>query len=278
MALEIATLNAAGSLSNPANVRPFVDYVVSLDVHAAGFPEAYNVGAEEGVREAQNLFHERGFNTAITPNGDKDGRTDQRGLLVVTQIDGFYVNRFASRNGIVGMLTDEATNIRVAAAHAHLDDRSEYTRHNQAHSIIEWLDQPDDIPGYAAMDANAMYRDDPRARWYRALKHLGRILPVAEPRIGQNEKDPRVIASKAVRASGMAHGGTLKIFEHSGYRNPNTIPYETTARFLGGRATAQLDHILVSKDISCPRYEVTKVPGGKGIQTEHLLIRATLET
>jgi hypothetical protein len=125
-----------------------------------------------------------------------------------------------------------------------------------------------------ALDANAMHRKDPRSRIYRMAGPLVRHLPAHPPTIGQNEKKLSVMVSKAQRIAEMADGGTLDILEAAGYEDATQLGYTPTARFIGGLAAAQLDHIMIERNtLHASSPEIIEVPADKGVATEHSLVR-----
>jgi hypothetical protein len=276
VAVKSAVWNLAGSLANEANAGPLVDYIKELNVDFAAFPEAFNEGDQAGLDEAEELLRGLGYSVASALYDDADKtRTDRRGILAISRLGDVKPVSLGTRNALLATMTDPATNIVIASLGGHFDDRKEDNRQGQAHAALSVM--PKDMPGMMSLDANAMHRKDPRSRIYRSVGPLVRRLPAHPPTIGQNEKKLTVMVSKAQRIAEMANGGTLRILEEAGYQDVTRLGwrgYKPTAKFIGGLASAQLDHIMVEHEwLHANNPEIIHVPEDKGADTEHALVR-----
>lgn len=274
VAINVATLNLAGSLSTETNVKPFVDYIKTLNLDAAGFPEAYNVGQEGPLEEATVLLGALGYQVRHVPYNDADERTDKRGIMAISRLGNVQEVRLATRNALRVQVKDQDTNIDIAGLHGHLDDRSEPNRIVQAMAGVEIM--PPFMPRYIGLDANNMHREAPIAKLFRFIMPLTYLYPAAEPRIGQNERSLGVIISKARRGSHMARGGAIRVFEDAKYMDVADQEYKPTARFLGGKAAAQLDYVFASPELHAIRHEVIFVDPEHGVRSEHGMVHAGL--
>lgn len=239
------------------------------------FPEAYNVGHEGFVGVAAGRFRSEGYSVKYFPNEDWDERDDHRGLLVASRVS-VEQKRMETRNfalGISGFLGDTA--VAYAAIH-QFDPRTslkETSRYDALDADIIAAELGEENPSIVIGCFNALHPSERRAKLYRAGLLMPKIV-TAKPHIGQNERDPRVIASKIKRIGVMASRSLVEEYEQRGFTDVDTgKSKQPTSKFVGGLAKAQLARIMIKGDIvaSEPTVEFPK-----GFFTEHAMVSTTL--
>jgi hypothetical protein len=282
--IKVGVLNMRGALSSEENAQRFLRYVDKEKFDFASFPEAFDVGNDGGLEAAIDGLRRLGYEAMAPAYEDSDGRSDQRGILSINRQPMAEVPlqtaRLVSRNAIVGGVTDPATNITFAAMAAHLDDRGKTGRMIQTKAALQLFEQDySELPKIIGMDANDIRRTDRGARLLRVAGMVAKPFPAAEPRIGQNERSPKVIISKAKRAGEMALGAAIAAFEEYGFEDAAVMANNqaATAKFLGGLAKARLDHIMIAAPDFRVQYSVDKLDAATLFHTDHMPVYAQLQ-
>ena len=169
----------------------------------------------------------------------------------------------AGRNAIYLPLIDHIIEKSIDVYGVHLNDRSEKSRLEQARSLIQHIGIDERV--VVAGDFNASYRQDRLGRILRLTRPLFSLVPVIDYKPGIKPSKLHHYADRARRASQMAIGTTLKVFEAAGFEDADP-DHRPTAGPLN------IDHIVV-RDLGVLKHQV--IP--KTAYSDHRAISATLE-
>jgi hypothetical protein len=284
MRLHTALFNARDALSDPEASGRFVrDLVYMVDPTVLVINEAYAIprAGNTDISAALTELSNEGFHTVHVPYDDRDRRADSHGMVVGSAIPFEHeVVSMNTRNALRLGFPDDAGTNRLNVFAAHLDDRSEAARRNQASYLLSAIDP--DIPTILAVQANSMHRESFRARAMRAAG------PIARAAFSRTDFiDPGVYAdlspidklkwsfarlgSIALRTTEMADGGALQIFRNVGFRFTDDKHHPTIKRY--GIFSSETDFILVNEQLpDAEARESVRLDG-----YDHRVVRADIE-
>ena len=271
--IRIASWNIETRLTQLPNTRrgtpeDIANEIVNLDADIVFLPEAFN--DNEATPETSRHFKQYGYNT-ISCLYDELDRSNKESLVAKPAM--MLMTRFAikqwhilrpdnSRNMLVAEL-EMPSGASLHVVGVHFDDKDESRRMRQVPDVIKEVNSHD-TPGIILGDFNAMHANTFPAR---LLSHP-QVKPIAES-----------LGSVGKRAVRMAHGATMRtIMEETGYRDADSRRQPTTTPCMYGREwlpsirLMQIDHILVSPDITVNDFHIQKDGGA-----DHRAITATLK-
>lgn len=276
MAIKVASWNVEGRLhgyqkQGRGTAAHILQEIARLDADVLVLPEFYMNSLPGSVADT---LAKQGYTIIETGYGDVGRSKLERqrwgeihgGLLSRLPVSNVEIIRPGGLRKLVTCLaTDPQTRQNVRVIATHLEDRTEAMRVAQAEELAEIISRSS-MPTVLLGDFNAMWHEG-RAKLLAAapVRRLAGHIPHAELR------------SMVMRATEMARGDALATLARAGlrdadpYRRPTATPKLRFTSYLPSIRLLQLDHMLVSSEISVSGFTV-HADGG----SDHRAISATL--
>lgn len=274
MAVKIAAWNIEGRLNGYAKrgrgtTRHILQNIAALDADVLVLPEFYVDEIESGARAKLKAL---GYEIFETPYKDV-GRDYKKwgpsaiGILSRLPIKNVrFIRPGNVRNLIVCEVADQKTGKWLRVIATHLDDRSESQRLKQVNELVEIINETN-MPTVMLGDFNAM--------WHAGR---GRLLASRSARFAARQLPHEELRGVAVRATDMATGKVLSILttqtnlrDADTRHRPTTTPKLRDALFLPSIRLIQIDHMLVSPEITVSGFKIGRDGG-----SDHRSISARL--
>jgi endonuclease/exonuclease/phosphatase family metal-dependent hydrolase len=279
MSLKIASWNVEGRLrgyvtSGRGSAAGIIAQIAKLEADIIVLPEAYLDSPASGVdTRLKSMGYE--IHDIAYGHDDRDWSLEYMGgmpyLRVLSRIPILNVQKSTwanARNLLTFTACDPATGRAILFLATHLDDRSEALRVRQIDDIIPYIKKMA-MPTVMLGDFNAMWAT-PRSKLLgsRATRLVARSVPHARVR------------DIATRLTDMATGSVLaRLKAEAGLRDadskkrPTTTPKMRELAFMPSVRLVQIDHILVSADITATNFKVHRDGG-----SDHRAISAEITT
>jgi hypothetical protein len=227
-------------------LRRDMDVCVLTDSHSVRNPKHNEIkGSDpEYFATAEERFKSEGYTTVLdTPYGDEDNWHHDRNLVVMSRLPVEFEGamQIGHRRSIKIVVADPETNVPLTVVGMHGDDRNEQPRVDQAIAVPMLI--PLGSTAVLALDANNLYRSDPKARFLRGIGAMG-LRPaarIASERLPQKSK-LQYRADQARRLFSFAEGRMLEILTSAqGLKDADPAMQGTVGPF-------QLDHILYTPE------------------------------
>lgn len=264
--MKIASWNIEGRLTSTTNKSrgtpgQILDTIEALDADVVVLPEAYTHKPDE---KADDRLRAMGYEWEDAQYDEKDREHENiytndlhiRVLSRLAIVESFQLRWDNARGLLAVVVSDPASGKKLRIIATHLDDRSEERRLRQVEDAVSFINSTD-MPTVMMGDFNAMHHDTwSKVIGSRAVRSLGSLIPHARAR------------SLASKLSEMATGTTLERLESEtqlqeidSHHQPTTTPKLRGMEFMPSIRMAQIDHILVTPDITATHFEVGKDGG-----------------
>lgn len=280
MSIKVASWNLELRLSRYTKTgrgspEQIIKSIRQLDADIIFLPEAYdaNVPIDKSVTQALKLMKYAFYDVPYDEGGPK--RQDcpfmipyLRILSRIPVIDIKTIRLGILRNALICSFKDTESNQILRIIGIHLDDRSERLRLSELPELIPIINSSN-LPTVMVGDYNAMNGSTKKAKFLRSkfIKLIINLLPGKELR------------SYAVRATEMATGTVLSKLESETNlhdvdinHKPTTTPKLRTISWMPSICLIDIDHMLVSNQITVKDFQIAKHDGG----SDHRSISATI--
>lgn len=261
MAIKVAAWNVEGRLSSYANgyrgsPRHILNGIQLIDADVIVLADAYHDNAAPGVDDTLRQMGYHWIDSMFAVDGQGVGGSRRRsiGLRILSRLP-FGVIESRQLDDLRGVasvtIKDPETQKSLRIVGVHFDDRAESYRLRQAEALVAAVTEGG-LPVVALGDFNALW-DSRLARWIQSGP--ARWLASRAPGTW--------LRTMATRFTDMASGTTLRyIADNTGLRDadtkqqPTVTPRGNGATWLPSIRMAQLDHILIGKELAASKVTV----------------------